>query len=76
MESAILEVRLSDEERKILDVIRISSENYEDTLKRIIQNYFEYQLVKNSIDEIQEHLQGGSIFENNKESRIQRTPYG
>ncbi|MGC8609143.1 MAG: hypothetical protein ACP5UV_04645 [Thermoplasmata archaeon] len=56
MESAILEVRLSDEERKILDVIRVSSENYEDTLKRIIQNYFEYQLVKNSIDEIQEKI--------------------
>ncbi len=53
MENVRIEIDLSEDEKRILDVIRVSSESYEDTVKRIIQNYFEYQLVKNSIDEMQ-----------------------
>ncbi|PYB68584.1 MULTISPECIES: hypothetical protein [unclassified Thermoplasma] len=47
---------LSDEEKKIVDLIRIQGETYVDTIKRIIEDYYEYQLVKDAVNKIYDKL--------------------
>ncbi|KAA8923474.1 hypothetical protein [Thermoplasma sp.] len=47
---------LSDEEKKIVDLIRIQGETYVDTIRRIIEDYYEYQLVRDAVNKIYEKL--------------------
>ncbi|CAC11724.1 hypothetical membrane protein [Thermoplasma acidophilum] len=47
---------LSDDEKKIVDLIRIQGETYVDTIRRIIEDYYEYQLVKDAVNKIYEKL--------------------
>ncbi|BAB59783.1 TVG0634229 [Thermoplasma volcanium GSS1] len=56
---------LSDDEKRIIDLIRVQGETYVDTIKRIINNYFEYQLVKEAVDKLYDKL-GVNEKENRK----------